>query len=52
VIFHDRTLIEMAERRPQNRDAFLDITGVGKSKADQFAESFIAVVAEAEDPAA
>lgn len=45
VILHDRTLIEMAERKPKDRDAFLELPGVGKSKADHFAESFIAVLA-------
>ncbi|MEM7210457.1 MAG: DNA helicase RecQ [Pseudomonadota bacterium] len=44
VIFHDRTLIAMAETRPANREAFLDLPGVGKAKADQFAESFLGVL--------
>ena len=48
VIFHDRTLIEMAERRPQDRGAFLDLAGVGKAKAELFADSFLAIVAEDE----
>lgn len=46
VIFHDRTLIEMAERKPADREAFLDLPGVGKAKADHFAESFLAIVAD------
>ncbi len=44
VIFHDRTLIEMAKRKPTDRDAFLELSGVGKSKADHFAESFLAIM--------
>ncbi|MEO1494889.1 MAG: DNA helicase RecQ [Pseudomonadota bacterium] len=50
VIFHDRTLVEMAERKPTNHAAFLTITGVGKSKADKFAESFIKVLADQNPP--
>ncbi|MFK7943269.1 MAG: DNA helicase RecQ [Paracoccaceae bacterium] len=48
VISHARTLIEMAEQKPQNREAFLDLSGVGKSKADHFSESFLAILHEAE----
>lgn len=44
VIFHDRTLIEMAQRKPKDRSAFLELSGVGKSKADHFAESFLEIV--------
>jgi len=46
VIFHDKTLIAMAETRPANEDAFLDLPGVGKAKATKFADSFIAVMRE------
>jgi ATP-dependent DNA helicase RecQ len=44
VIFHDRTLIAMSESRPASREAFLELPGVGKSKADRFADSFMAVL--------
>ena len=44
VIFHDRTLIAMAETRPADREAFLALPGVGKAKADQFAESFLTLL--------
>lgn len=49
VIFHDRTLVEMAERKPRNRAAFLELSGVGKSKADHFADSFLAIVLAGDD---
>ncbi|WP_416898856.1 MAG: DNA helicase RecQ [Minwuia sp.] len=49
VIFHDRTLIAMAETQPLDADAFLDLPGVGKAKAEKFADSFIAVLREAAD---
>lgn len=44
VIFHDRTLIAMAEAKPLDEAAFLDLPGVGKSKAAKFADSFIGVL--------
>ena len=36
VIFPDRTLIEMATRRPQTLDALAGITGVGAVKLERF----------------
>ena len=45
VVFHDRTLIEMAQLRPGSRAAFAELPGVGRSKLDKYAESFLAVVA-------
>ncbi|WP_119169099.1 DNA helicase RecQ [Algihabitans albus] len=45
VVFHDRTLIEMAQLRPASRAAFAELPGVGRSKLDKYAESFLAVVA-------
>ncbi|MEM7423584.1 MAG: DNA helicase RecQ [Pseudomonadota bacterium] len=44
VIFHDRTLIAMASARPADKTAFLKIHGVGASKAEKFADSFISIV--------
>ncbi|WP_417518793.1 DNA helicase RecQ [Minwuia sp.] len=44
VIFHDRTLLAMAEQKPTDAEGFLDLPGVGKSKAERFAESFLAVL--------
>ena len=41
VIFHDRTLIAMAEAKPTTAEAFLDLPGVGKSKAKLFAQQFL-----------
>ena len=50
VIFHDRTLIEMARTRPTDRAGFLTLTGVGDAKADKFAAVFLSEIAGA-DPA-
>ena len=54
VIFADRTLIEMAEKRPQTLDQMAGITGVGAKKLESFGLAFLAViagVAEAPHPA-
>ncbi len=37
VIFHDKTLIEMAGARPTTRDAMARIPGVGSAKLDRYA---------------
>ena len=44
VIFADRTLIEMAERRPQTMDAMARITGVGAKKLESYGAQFLAVI--------
>ena len=41
VIFHDKTLKEMAVRRPRTLKDLLKITGVGEIKAAQFGERFL-----------
>ncbi|MEL6505477.1 MAG: DNA helicase RecQ [Pseudomonadota bacterium] len=44
VIFPDKTLIDMAQRRPTNEEEFAQVRGVGRSKLDQFGEIFMDVV--------
>ncbi len=44
VIFADRTLIEMAEKRPATLDAMMGITGVGAKKLESFGADFLAVI--------
>ncbi len=54
VIFPDRTLIEMAERRPQTLDDMARISGVGAKKLESYGGAFLAVItgaAEALHPA-
>jgi len=46
VIFSDRSLIDMAIKRPLSRQAFGEIHGVGEAKLDRYAEAFIALVRE------
>lgn len=44
VIFPDRTLIEMAERRPASLDQMRSITGVGAKKLESFGATFLSVI--------
>ena len=47
VIFPDKTLIDMAGRRPTSLEEFAEVKGVGRSKLDQFGSIFIEVVRNA-----
>jgi ATP-dependent DNA helicase RecQ len=51
IIFTDRTLIEMAERRPRTLDEMAQITGVGAKKLESFGAAFLEVVTGALPPA-
>ncbi len=44
IVFADRTLIEMAERRPRNLDDMARITGVGAKKLESFGAAFLEVI--------
>jgi ATP-dependent DNA helicase RecQ len=44
VVFADRTLIEMAERRPQTLDEMAGITGVGARKLESYGSAFLEVI--------
>ncbi|MCK4674944.1 MAG: DNA helicase RecQ [Gammaproteobacteria bacterium] len=44
VIFHDATLAEMMERQPSNREQFLRLNGVGESKLEKYADTFLKVI--------
>ncbi|WP_026784275.1 DNA helicase RecQ [Pleomorphomonas koreensis] len=46
VIFHDRTLIELAAARPASRSQMAKVPGVGEVKLDRYAAVFLAVIAE------
>ena len=47
VIFPDRTLIEMAEKRPQDLDQMARIGGVGAKKLESYGAAFLSVIAGA-----
>lgn len=44
VIFPDRTLIEMAERRPMDLDEMAQVSGVGAKKLQNFGDAFLEVI--------
>ena len=48
VVFSDRTLIEMAARRPETLDSMRGVHGVGERKLKDFGTAFLAVVNAAE----
>ncbi|RWC45915.1 MAG: DNA helicase RecQ [Mesorhizobium sp.] len=45
VVFSDRTLIDMAERRPHDLDAFAEVNGVGAAKLKEFGQVFLSAIA-------
>jgi ATP-dependent DNA helicase RecQ len=46
VIFHDRTLIELAAARPRLRDEMANVPGVGEAKLDRYGPAFLEVIAK------
>ena len=44
VVFHDATLTQMVERRPQTLQEFAHISGVGERKLAAYGEDFLAVI--------
>jgi ATP-dependent DNA helicase RecQ len=46
VVFNDRTLAEMAARRPASADELLHISGVGEAKLERYGKEFLAAIAE------
>lgn len=46
VIFHDKTLLEMAKSRPDSTEAFARISGVGAKKLERYGADFLQCVAD------
>ena len=44
IVFPDRTLIDMARRRPRSEAEFAEVNGVGAAKLAQFAQPFLAAI--------
>jgi len=44
VVFSDKTLADMAARKPQNRAEFLDVFGVGEAKLERYGDVFLAAI--------
>ena len=49
VVFPDRTLAEIAVRRPRSRGALAEVRGVGPAKLDRYGEQFLEAVRNADD---
>ena len=49
VIFHDATLLEILERRPQTPTQFAQISGVGQAKLARYGDAFLHVLKQAAD---
>jgi ATP-dependent DNA helicase RecQ len=47
VIFSDKSLIDMAQRRPQDEIEFAEVNGVGAKKLQEFGAAFLKVIKEA-----
>lgn len=52
IVFSDRTLAELAKRRPRSLAAFSDVRGVGDAKLERYGEKFLAVIRQSEEPEA
>ena len=44
IVFNDKTLIEMAERRPKDLDEMASVGGVGAKKLERYGQTFLSVV--------
>lgn len=44
IVFNDKTLIEMAEKRPQTLDDMAHISGVGAKKLETYGATFLSVI--------
>jgi ATP-dependent DNA helicase RecQ len=44
VVFHDRTLAELAAQRPEDREALSRVSGIGSAKLERYGETLLAVI--------
>jgi ATP-dependent DNA helicase RecQ len=49
VVFADRTLAELAARKPRTTAGLLEVRGVGQAKLDKYGERFLAVIRGADE---
>jgi ATP-dependent DNA helicase RecQ len=49
VVFTDRTLAELAARKPRTPAGLLDVRGVGQAKLDKYGERFLAAITGADE---
>ena len=45
LIFHDKTLVELAVAKPSSRAEMAKVSGVGDAKLDRYGNAFLAVIA-------
>jgi len=45
IVFSDATLMDMAQKRPDNAEAMLEVSGVGAVKFERFGPAFLEVIA-------
>ncbi|MGL6135016.1 MAG: HRDC domain-containing protein, partial [Prochlorococcaceae cyanobacterium] len=44
VVFHDRTLLELAERRPADLEELATVSGIGSAKLERYGEALLEVL--------
>ncbi len=44
VVFHDRTLVELAARRPADRNALAQVNGIGAAKLERYGDAVLALI--------
>jgi DNA helicase II / ATP-dependent DNA helicase PcrA len=49
VVFNDRTLAALSERRPRSRGELLAVEGIGPAKLDRYGDELLALLTPAED---
>lgn len=47
MIAHDRTLADMAHKRPRTRDGLLGVHGMGPARVEQYGDQLLEVLTEA-----
>ena len=45
-MFSDRSLADMAARRPASRDEFLEVHGVGEAKLERYGDVFLDAIGQ------
>jgi len=49
-VFSDAALTDMVRKQPASMDQFLDVSGVGLTKQEQYGQVFLAVIRDAREP--
>ena len=44
VVFGDISLLDMAQKRPQTEDDFLEVSGVGQAKLERYGDAFLTLI--------